>query len=46
MKPRIRGIAPRIIENASRKDEISVSVKDGRTTVVCGTVCTCAVFVN
>ena len=36
MKPRMRGIALRIIENASRKDPINVWVKDGP--VATGTV--------
>jgi hypothetical protein len=31
MKPSIRGIALRIIENASRKEAISVSVNEGVT---------------
>jgi hypothetical protein len=34
MKARMRGIALSTIENASRNDVMSVSVKEGRTTTV------------
>jgi len=34
MKPSIRGIALRIIANASRNDAIKVAVKEGSATVV------------